>query len=58
MVFFDFLRYRKDLISKLNNNFTHVFFVTLEQSFFGALIAKKFCAQRLFLLFWLRAQFF
>ena len=45
---FDFLRYRKDLVSKLNNNFTHVFFVTLEQSFFGALIAKKSCASRLF----------
>ena len=45
---FDFLRYRKDLISKLNNNFTHVFFVTLEQSFFGALIAKKPCAWKLY----------
>ncbi len=45
---FDFLRYRKDLISKLNNNFTHVFFVTLEQSFFGALIARKFYEPKLF----------
>ena len=45
---FDFLRYRRDLISKLNNNFTHVFFVTLEQSFFGALIAKKPCAWKLY----------
>ena len=30
---FDSFRYKKDLLIKLNSQFSHIFFVTLEQSF-------------------------
>ena len=43
---FDSFRYKKDLLRKLNCQFSHIFFITLEQSFFGALLAKKMLKQK------------
>lgn len=45
---FDTFRYAKDLLNCINPKFTHIFFITLEQSFFGSLLASKITNSKLF----------
>ena len=45
---FDTFRYAKDLLNCIKPKFTHIFFITLEQSFFGSLLASKITNSKLF----------
>ena len=45
---FDSFRYAKDLLNCIKPRFTHIFFITLEQSFFGSLLASKITNTKLF----------
>jgi len=45
---FDTFRYARDLLSCMKPKFTHIFFITLEQSFFGSLLASKITNSKLF----------
>ena len=45
---FDSFRYAKDLFNCIKPRFTHIFFITLEQSFFGSLLASKITNTKLF----------
>ena len=45
---FDTFRYAKDLLNCIKPKFTHIFFIRLEQSFFGSLLASKITNSKLF----------